>query len=80
MDALYHIFIDIAIVDLLSQIQPFLSGWLLRIIYTHFAISLTLGYNGGPQQQGIEAVLLDNNDEKTQELLDKHPCAYEKLF
>ena len=31
-----------------------LSGWLLRIIYTHFAISLTLGWdNGGPQQQGI---------------------------
>jgi len=35
---------------------------------------------GGPQQQDIEAVLWNNNDETTQELMDNHPYAYEKLL
>ena len=35
---------------------------------------------GGPQQQGIQALLLDNNVEKTSGLLENHPYAYEKLL
>ena len=35
---------------------------------------------GGPQQQGILAVLWNNNDEKTSELFDYFPYAYKQLF
>ena len=37
-------------------------------------------YYGGPQQHDIEVALRDNNDEKTQELLEKYPCVYGKLL